>query len=83
MSDTIREIIYPTFVVVLIASVWAIGWDKSHSNSTDGSYAPRVSHSDWIGTDSDDVGDPSTNGGRVGGGEVGAEPVTSTLSPGD
>ena len=45
MSDMAREIIYPTFVVVLIASVWALGWEKSHTDRLE-DYRPRVTKYD-------------------------------------
>ena len=35
MPDMLRQIVYPSFVVVLIASVWALGWEKAHNDATE------------------------------------------------
>lgn len=47
MSDMAREIIYPTFVVMLIASVWALGWEKSHTDRLEQGLAPTVPQTQW------------------------------------
>ena len=66
-----REIIYPTFVVVLIASIWAMGWEKAHTDRLE-EYRPRFSHYDEDGlTCEAEVDDPARSS------------VTSTFDVGD
>ena len=54
MSDMVREIIYTTFVVMLIASVWALGWEKSHTDALERDFGPVSAQSNWPDTDSDE-----------------------------
>jgi hypothetical protein len=65
-----REIIYPTFVVVLIASVWALGWEKSHTDQLE-EYRPHFSQYDQELPEAIGANDPS------------ATSVTSAFHPGD
>ena len=48
MSDMVREIVYPTFVFVLIASVWALGWEKSHSDQMERGFWAPITPNPWI-----------------------------------
>ena len=47
MSDVTRKIIYPTFVVLLIASVWALGWEKSYNDVIEHGMAPPATQDTW------------------------------------
>ena len=61
MPDMLRQIVYPTFVVVLIASVWALGWEKSHNDRVDeGVEPPTDTRNAWMLQDDSDWHDESS-----------------------
>jgi hypothetical protein len=57
MPDMLRQIVYPTFVFVLIASVWALGWEKSHSDAVEQGLAPPAeARNTWLVDDESPAG---------------------------
>jgi hypothetical protein len=70
-----REIIYPTFVVVLIASVWALGWNKSQSDAIERGFGPGISRNALL----ESVYDEDARVGE----DAPGDSVTSSLFPAD
>jgi len=68
MSDMAREIIYPSFVILLIASVWALGWEKSQTDAAERGFWPPIAENNWIDYDYEEPAAPA---------------LTSTLDPRD
>jgi hypothetical protein len=67
MSDMAREIIYPAFVFVLIASVWALGWERSYTDAVQEGIWPTATPNETVIIDRNQP----------------AEAVTSTFDPAD
>ena len=58
MPDMLRQIVYPAFVFVLIASVWALGWEKAHNDLVEQGLAPpSVTRNAWLVEESSDEHD--------------------------
>ena len=63
MPDMLRQIVYPSFVFVLIASVWALGWEKAHSDLTEAGLAPPAAASNaWLLVEQSDAQDGESPG---------------------